>query len=314
MMFEIYPPAEPLEIPGGGTGPLSGFFVPFEARETYLRVIALWRDNAPLVGHAPTFELKSGRDGELTAVDAEGKTVGIRGAGDSFVASAHCQRLPGDTYLITISDIDEEAGPWYLRIRNNDPEPLRFVWVGSQRESDTLQPWMALDVPGAEQTPGTLSLLSDGPPTEVRVRNQGTAPLVINDEPGTQLDAGRSPAVLVSRPAPIAPHDVGQLTIQCGTVSSAVTEFEHVFDANDPRVEHRTLRFQTLPISAGTPLGGQESESFCRWCGRCPEYLPPSPPGLPGGPCRRAGCADPAAAHFDVPPDLGSFGAAGLGQ
>ncbi len=296
MAFRLLSPSEPLEVPGGQTGPLVELFVPVEAKEVYLRVIALWRDNVPLVGAAPTFHLKSGRDGEITAFTADGQEVVVPDDEGKAAAQVTCRRLPADTYLISISDISEDAGPWQLRISNNDSETLRFAWVSADDERDTLQPWMVLEPTGIDPGDGMLTLLRDESERVLLVRNRGTAPLLIKDEPGTPL--GGSPVVLVNRPALIAPHDVDRLTVKCGEVSFHDV-FEHVFESNDPDPAHNTLRFQILPLPAGKDLGPAPG-SFCRLCGRCPEYL--SPPTHPGGPCRRERCRHTAAVHFAVSP------------
>lgn len=295
MVFRLASPLEPLGVPGGRTGPLMELFIPAEANEMFLRVIALWRDNTPLVGAAPTFHLKSGREGEITEVNADGEEVLIPDDEGKTAAHATCRRLPADTYLLTLSDLADSAGPWYLRIRNNDSETLRFTWVSATEEDDTLQPRMVLEPTGTDPGDGVLSLRSGETERVVRVSNCGTAPLIIDDEPGTTL--GGSPAVLSSRPARIAPHEVDHLTISCGEVSF-YEEYEHVFYSNDPDPAHNTLRFQTLPVS-GSDLGPLPG-SFCRLCGRCPEYLPPA---RPGGRCQRDRCRHAAAVHFEVPPD-----------
>ncbi|MFJ8697059.1 hypothetical protein [Streptomyces roseolilacinus] len=296
MVFQLLPEREPVEIRGGATGPLVPFVVPLEATEMFIRVIALWHDNRPLVGRAPTFELKSGRDGRLTAVDTGTGKVEIREIEGDLAAVAEVRRLPVDSYLVTLSGLRENPGPWHLRITNNDAETLRFAWVSSYREQETWQPWMVLERATAPQD-GLLALHGESPETVITVRNRGTAPLTIDDPPGTRLGSEQSPVVLRRRPASIAPHDTDELVVECGRVSFA-DRFSHTFDTNDVNRAHTTLSFEVLPASSAYD-SWDDGPAFCRACGRCPDYVPP--PLDVGGPCGT--CGHRGAQHFDVPPD-----------
>ncbi|MGW7647117.1 hypothetical protein [Streptomyces bobili] len=296
MVFQLLPEREPIEIRGGTTGPLFPFVVPLEATEMFIRVIALWRDNRPLVGRAPTFELKSGRDGQLTAVDARTGKVEIHESEGDIAALAEVQRLPLDSYLITLSGLEENPGPWHLRITNNDAETLRFAWVSSYREEETLQPWMAMERATTSQD-SLLALHGENPETVIPVLNLGPGRLIINDPPGTRLGSEQSPVILRRRPASIAPHDTDELVVECGHVCFA-DRFSHTFDTNDMNRARTTLSFEVLPrCSAHDSL--DDEPAFCRTCGRCPDYA--APPLDVGGPCET--CGHRGAQHFDVPPD-----------
>jgi hypothetical protein len=161
---------------------------------------------------------------------------------------------------------------------------------------------MVLEIPENPDGDNVLSLVSGEPERRITVRNWGTAPLRINDEPGSQLGSGGSPAILLSRPDQIATHDVDNLAVRCGEVSFR-DDFEHVFDSNDSMAAHNTLRFQTFPAAGAGGILPPDTETFCRQCGRCPEYLPPPPPATAGGPCQFSRCGHPGAVHFEVPPD-----------
>jgi hypothetical protein len=296
MVFQFLPETGPLELPGGATGPPLPFAVPVEATGMFIRVTALWRDNRPLGGRSPTFELRSGRDGRLTAVDAGTEKTEIREGEGGVAALARVGRLPADTYLLTLSGIQENPGPWHLRITNNDAATLRFACVSSYREEETSQPWMALENAQAARD-GILVLHGESPGAAVTVRNWGTAPLAVHDPPGARLGSGRSPLVLRQRPAPIAPHDTGELVVACDEVSFS-DRFSHTFDTNDLNAAHATLLFEVLPRSAG--YGSPDAPpAYCRACGRCPDYGPP--PWDVGGPCET--CGHRGAQHFDLPPD-----------
>lgn len=295
MVFQLLPETEPIEIRGGATGPLVPFVVPLEATEMFIRVIALWHDNRPLVGRAPTFEFKSGSEGRLTSVEAGTGRVEIPEIKGDIGGTAEVQRMPRDSYLITLSGLEENPGPWHLRITNNDAETLRFAGVSSFSEEETFQPWMVLD-PATPSHDGLLALCGENSETVIPVRNQGTGELTINDPPGTRLGSEQSPVVLRRRPAPIAPHDTGELVVECGRVRFA-DRFSHTFDTNDMNRAGTTLSFEVLPRSAASDSPDHEP-AFCRACRQCPDYVPPP---AAGGPCQT--CGHRGAQHFDVPPD-----------
>jgi hypothetical protein len=106
--------------------------------------------------------------------------------------------------------------------------------------------------------------------------------------------------VILRKTAQIAPHDVGEITVECGEVLFR-RHLVHTFDADDALPAHRTLSFNVLPILGGGGFVPPPEDNFCRSCGRCQEYVPP--PGPPGGRCQRGVCRHPAAHHFEVPPD-----------
>lgn len=244
--FTMFPDTKPLPLTPGQTGPLFEFFVKVGAEEMFLRVIALWTDNTALEGAAPTFQLKA-PGGIITSVNAGAGDVDLPGEG-GLAGTADCQRLQGDIYLVTIADINEDVTgrKWQLRIRNNADQALNFVWVSSDKERDTRQPWMVLgdppDAPGLAG-PARLSLAGASRGEFFTVRNWGTAPLEIRDAVNEPIGGPQSPAILVSRPAQIAPHGVDHMVIRCEPVD-VPAEFPHTFDSNDPEPTHKTLRIE----------------------------------------------------------------------
>lgn len=232
----MFPHDEPLTLVPGETGPLIEFDVPIEPVPMFLRVIALWTDNTPLEGAAPTFGIKLG-EGLITAVAADDTEVRIPGPKEGGTAS--CRRLPGDRYLLTVINHSESRTTWKLRIKNRADQTLRFVWVNSNITDDTFQPWMALD--------DQLSITGRSPVSFVVVRNQGTGSLTIEDSPGTPVGGQDSPVVLVHRPVEVATHGVDHLAFACGDVLSR-RELEHTFKTNDDKADHTTLRIVADPF------------------------------------------------------------------
>ena len=229
-MFQKSP--EPLELVPLRTGPLQEFFVKIGSEEMFLRVIALWTDNTALGGAAPTFQLKA-PGGIITSVNAGAGDVEIPGEGGR-AATANCERLQGDVFLVTIANINEDVTNrnWQLRIKNNADQTLRFVWISADRERRTRQPWLVL--------PSSLSLAGSTPIHFIPVRNWGTAPVTIDDAPDTLIGGRGSPVTLVSRPVQVAPHGVDHIVVRCAPVA-VPQELRHTFTSNDPDSTHATL-------------------------------------------------------------------------
>ncbi|MEV5349979.1 hypothetical protein ACIG54_37080 [Streptomyces achromogenes] len=229
-VIQIFPSDEPLTLAPGQTGPLVDFEVPIEPVPMFLRFIALWTDNTPLNGAAPTFGIKLG-EGLITTVAANDTEVVIPGPKEG--GTARCRRLNDDLYLLTVVNHTESRTSWQLRIKNKADRTLRFVWVNSNVKDDTFQPWMAVD--------DQLTITSRSPVGFVVVRNWGTGTLTIDDSPGTPVGGQNSPVVLVHRPAEIAPHGVDHLAFSCGDVRSRMN-LEHTFRTNDDKTAHTTLQ------------------------------------------------------------------------
>ncbi|KJS52892.1 hypothetical protein VM98_28550 [Streptomyces rubellomurinus subsp. indigoferus] len=282
--------------------------VPIEIGETYLRVIALWRDNQALGGKAPTVEVRSGQGGltPLTVTPlGEGTTaVPVIGTDGVVAAQGTCVRGNDDVYLVHLFAIAETNGPWQLRLTNNDPQTLHFVAISSTDPDQTLQPWM---VWGA--TPGNFTAAGD--PNElhvflpglftthaVTVRNLGTAPLVFDEKAGESIGGPDSPAVMAALPARtdpdhhplIAPHGVDQIVFGVHhNGADADTTVTHTVQANDERHQAQLTilvkRTNYPPPSPGAPCN----------IDHCPGYVPPPPyePALGApttGPCGQTGC------------------------
>jgi hypothetical protein len=245
MVFQTLPSSGPLLLARQETSPLFEFFVPNEAEKVFIRMIALFRDNEPLGGEAPTFQIRAG-SGMITSVGPDSGEVSVphpSGVGNS-VGKLRCQREPKDIYLITISDIVENSGPWKLRIRNNDAEPLRFVGFNSHRERDTLQPWMRLGNPNTSFI-SYLEFQAKRSIRTIEVRNWGTAPLTFADEPGP-IGGRDSDFILKSRPARVDPHQVDGITIEAQ--SDTRTDFTHQFSCNDTIEGHANLSLAIRPF------------------------------------------------------------------
>ncbi len=239
-------PDEPLDLVPQQTGKLAVFSVGSGAESVFLRVIALWTDNTALEnGAAPTFQLQA-PGGIITPVSVETENVELSGEGGT-AGIVNCQRFDDEIYLVTVSDINEDVvGPsrnWRLRIRNNAAKALRFVWVSSDRERDTRQPWIVLGE-GPSVGPAEVLLSHPSPGEFFTVRNWGTESLEIRDPLNSPIGGPQSPVVLEHCPAQIAPHGVDHIVIRRGpTAVPSAVHLSHTFQTNDEHPRHnKSLR------------------------------------------------------------------------
>jgi hypothetical protein len=283
MGFETLPRTGPVSLVGGQTSALMEFFVAEGVDEAYLRFIAVFRDNEPLGGEEPTFQIRAGT-GQMSSVLSTAGAVPIRDADGKQVGAVTCERLREDTFLLTLSKPAENSGPWKLRIRNNDPEPLKFLGFSSQEKEETLQPWLVLANAQAHITSRETGLARH----VIQIRNWGTGPLTLRDPPGMPLGREGSPIMLFSRPARVDPHRVGELMLDVSHVFSR-TLVEHGLRSNDAVDAHgRVSIVVDAPGHIPTFPVQPPSHTFCRTGCGCQEYIPP--PHQVDGRCDRSSC------------------------
>jgi hypothetical protein len=298
VQFRAIPESGPITLAAQQTSPLFELFVPDEAEQMFLRAVALSRDNDPLGGDAPTFQIRAAR-GVLVSVGPDSGVVTIPDNAGNAVGSVRCQRLPDDVFLLTISDVVENSGPWVFRIKNNDPETLRFLAFSSHHEAATRQPWTVLGDPNAAFGRAVLRFSGDQS-ASIPVRNWGTAPLVIDEALGTPLGAADSPVFLTARPDNVPLHGLAELTTETRGVGAS-RQLDHVLLCNDTIEANRRLALRVEapgPIGPpGPPVPVDPPSTFCRrGCG-CQEFLPS---GGPGGRCARGICGHSIGDHSPV--------------
>jgi hypothetical protein len=283
MGFETLPRTGPVRLVKGQASAPMEFFVAAGVEQTFLRFTAVSRDNDPLGGEEPTFQIRAGT-GRMTSVVSTAGAVPIRDAAGNQLGSVTCELLPEDMFLLTLTKPAENSEPWKLRIWNNDSEPLNFLGFGSQHAEQTVQPWLVLSNANAHIASRETGLA----PHAIQIRNWGTGPLTLRDPPGTPLGREGSPIMLVSRPARVDPHRVGELMLGVSQVFSR-TVVEHVLRSNDTVDTHGRISIvvdapSRVPVFPVQP----PSHMFCRTGCGCREYIPP--PHQVGGACDRSSC------------------------
>ena len=269
--------------------------VPVEVSDTYLRIIALWHDNEPLGGELATIEIRSGQ-GNLTAlnvrpVGAESE-VTVIGTNGALAGKATCG-VNNDIYLVHISELGDDNGPWRLRLKNNDSQTLYFVAVSSTDADQTFQPWMVWGATkgtiGTAENPDDFrfSLQSKSDTHAVAVRNLGTGPLVFFDSAGP-IGGHDSPAVISAIPHQIEPHGIQDVVFGVHpNGADADATVEHTMTTSDPRHTAELTIFVSrtnFPPPPPPPPGASCNVD------QCPGYVPPPPYPNEGGPCVQPGC------------------------
>jgi hypothetical protein len=248
MAFDVLPgPSGPLPIAGQQTSQLFDIKLPPGEKTFFLRFIALFRDNEPLGGEAPTFQIKSGT-GDLTPVGLNPAGVKVIDGDGNFAGAVICERGHKDVFLLTISEIEENTGPWKIRIRNNDSESLRFLGFTSTQVDQTLQPWLVIGK--------SSSAFSFSPPmvgviqvvirtTVFEVRNLGTTPLIFFEKPGPIAED--SQITLTEKPDRVDLHQLRTLAFNSLSTDPLLihnaSPIEHFLLCNDTIKEHTKIEF-----------------------------------------------------------------------
>lgn len=317
-----------LVLAPGQQGNWYPFTVPADAEQDgvfFVRIIALWHDDTPSDGDAPTIEISAGDLGpaQLVVTPQGSPTAPVEIPGDPSAPAgiATCEREPRDLYFVTITNPLADR-PWQLRIINNETQPdrtLGFVAVSSVFRDDTLQPWL---VWGA--APNSLNAAGDGDVSftldyqtrthPITVRNLGTAPLQFTDplqpSPIPPTIPG-SPLVLTALPAKAGPGllDVhGFDTVVFGINAQGtytdygpvgpfqLTTADTATPPQQPRGHTPELTVDVGRTNFPPPPPGQACN-----VDHCAGYVPP-PPYDPngnssGGPCVQPGCGHGDAYH-----------------
>src|SRR6516164_680895 len=107
-----------LVLAPGQQGNWYPFTMPTDAEQDgvfYMRIIALWRDDTPSDGDAPTIEISAGDLGPaqlpVSPPAPPNTSTEIPGDPGAPAGVATCQREPRDRYLITITDPVADR-PW----------------------------------------------------------------------------------------------------------------------------------------------------------------------------------------------------------
>ncbi|MDN3295827.1 hypothetical protein QWM81_17575 [Streptomyces ficellus] len=240
-VFQMFPEAGPLQLASRTTSGLLPFIVPSDAATMFLRLVAVGPGCESLGGAAPTIELRAGT-GVMAPVPNGPVPASITDESGAEVGMASLTREAHDIFMVTLEISKKNTRLWRVRITNNDPEELGFVWVTAEDAEDTRQPRMQWS--GSFQR----SALPGEPIDNIvaRVSNVGTGVLTFHDLPGTDLGGGFT---LLKVPSDIAPNACGTLEIKVDPIPPSQPyqgpqEFgsEYELRCNDRNKKNATLR------------------------------------------------------------------------
>ncbi|MFZ3493289.1 hypothetical protein ACODT5_08675 [Streptomyces sp. 5.8] len=242
-VFQMFPEDGPLRLASRATSGLIPFLVSDKATTMFLRLIAVGSGCEPLGGAAPTIELRAGT-GEIATVPRSPSEGAVHDESENQVGTASWTRERNDIFRVELLISKKDDRLWRVRITNNDPEELGFVWVTSDLAKDTLQPRVSMP----QRSLGRHAL--SGRPLEnivANIANVGTAALEFRDPIGTDMGAGFT---LVRRPSSIPPNECGSIEIKVAPIGHSDGPYRaeaiytlkcNVIDVGDRTVKDRTL-------------------------------------------------------------------------
>ncbi|MFB7451883.1 hypothetical protein [Streptomyces sp. NPDC056194] len=240
-VFQMYPEEGPLRLAVGSqpSTPVA-FKVGAQLTGTFIRLIKAGTKCMPTGESAVVIELRAG-GGDFARVPREPDTVTIKDVSLTPVATASWIPEPRGVILIRVDIIKPSDMPWEIRITNEAPAELLFVWVVSDLEKDTRQPRLMMERSHSREAfPG--KPVAD---IVVNVANVGTGDLTIDTPAGADLGNG---FLLDERTSPIIPNDCGSLLIKAdpiefvpGGVGLVRHSTDFTLQANTRNVEERTL-------------------------------------------------------------------------
>ncbi|WP_405860960.1 hypothetical protein OG361_37790 [Streptomyces sp. NBC_00090] len=234
-VFQMFPEEQPLRLVSRATSGLIPFLVPADATAMFLRLVAVGSGCEPLGGAAPTIELRAGT-GEIATVPRAPSEGAVHDESGNEVGTASWTRERDDIFMVKLLISEKNARLWRVRITNNDPEELGFVWVTSDVEEDTHQPRISMN-----RSLGRHAVA--GAPLEnivASIANVGTTALKFDDLPGTDMGAGFT---LVRVASSIPPNGCGSIEIKVAPIVAGTprAETQYKMKCNVVDVEDRTL-------------------------------------------------------------------------
>ncbi|MBV6696726.1 hypothetical protein KV557_06250 [Kitasatospora aureofaciens] len=298
-VFQMFPASGQLRLATQAASGLAPFDVDSTASSWFLRVVAIGPTVPggpkcePLGGRAPTIELRAGT-GLITAVPGSPDKAAIADETGREVATASWTREPTDVFTVQLDISSPDIRTWRVRITNNDPEELGFVWTSAGTVADAQQPRIVMKT--SVQVTVRAGFATEDIP--VPVANIGTGTLTFAEQAEADLGAG---FVLKNLPNSVAPNACDKLMIgvtpASGPFAAPDQTASHVLLCNDPVDQEKTLQLSRRQEKAGKDhkeKDGKEDKDSLKETGP-PEAMLATPPA--GGP----------SAHFISPelrPDL----------
>lgn len=238
-MTEMFPDTGQLRLAKLATTSLVPFDVDTTATSWALLVAVIGPNCAPLRGRAPDIELRAG-SGLITPVPQDPGTVTITDETGTEVATASWTRDPTDVFTVRLDISNPDDRHWAIRLTNNDPEELGFVWSSAETIEDARRPRIVMDTTPLHRTVAVGEASAD---ISIPIANIGTGPLDIVGQGDQDMGAGY---ILRNFPTSLAPNACDHL--QIGVTAAAVPPrtaeqtATFVLDCNDPVAQEITLQ------------------------------------------------------------------------
>ncbi|MFF3731035.1 hypothetical protein ACFYXM_12110 [Streptomyces sp. NPDC002476] len=308
-VFQMLPAAGPLRLASDATSDPMAFHVGVQASGMFLRLIAVGPDCAPPGEAAPTIELRT-ELGEFAVVPRSPEEISIHDETLFEVGTASCSRQPRDVFLVKLDIFKSADRPWHVRITNNAPKELSFVWVVSDLEEDTLQPRISMERSHERRAP------SGAPMADIRVDigNVGPGPLNLTNAAGTDMGVGFT---LDEVTPTIPPNACGHLVIKVAPITHppfggpARLSTDFVLKCNARDEEEKTLHLTRSEKIEKESKDGKETKDKDGKEGKDKEHkdtphelmMVPGPFPRPVGPVPAWASTDSSHVHF-IPPEL----------
>ncbi|MFJ9446213.1 hypothetical protein ACIRRH_30790 [Kitasatospora sp. NPDC101235] len=250
--FRMFPDTDRLRLANRATSGLVPFDVDPMASTWFVLVVAVGPNCRPLGGRAPDIELQAG-DGFLTLVPQSPATAAIADETGQQVASASWTRDHADVFTVQLDISGPDMRTWAVRITNNDPEELGFVWTSAGSVTDARQPRLVLTNASVD---AKVEVGVPAPDILLPFANIGTGVLTFNGPVGADLGAGFA---LKNVPTGVAPNACDRLVL--GVSSAAVGSdltVTVVLDCNEPVAQAKTLRLSRTELSKGKDVKEKE--------------------------------------------------------
>ncbi|MEU6239196.1 hypothetical protein [Kitasatospora sp. NPDC047058] len=240
----MFPDTGQLRLAKDATTGLVAFGVDPTASSWFLQVVSIGPNCQPLRGRAPDLEIRAGQ-GLITAVPQAPAEAAIPDETGTSAATASWTRDTTDVFTLQLKIAGHGVPAWSLRITNNDPQELGFVWTSARSAGDGRQPRIQMDTTVHVTVRGT------APDRVVPMANIGPGTLTIAGSAGADMGAGFT---LKSFPAGLAPNACGQLVLKVapGGSSAAPTQTaSFTLNCNDTVIEEKTLHLTREQLKSG---------------------------------------------------------------
>ncbi|MER7766885.1 hypothetical protein [Kitasatospora sp. NPDC096140] len=231
----MFPDTGQVRLANQATTGLVAFDVDPTVSPWFLHVVAVGPNCQPLRGRAPDIELRAGQ-GLITAVPQQPAEAAVPDETGRTVATASWTRDTADVFTVQVEISDPGVSTWNLRITNNDPQELGFVWTSAPSDAEGRQPRIQM------ATSLHVNVLETTADQVVPVANIGPGTLTFGGSADTDMGAG---FVLHSFPASLATNTCDRIVIRIasgGQFAADTATANFTLNCNDTVAGEKTFQ------------------------------------------------------------------------